>query len=262
MPDGTPVALARVGERTVAHALGSLVAGDGAWAAPDGVVEHGAVRALGGGAPGGFAVMGCDPVLGLCAALLGAGDRRLVPVPGSTGSALAALAAGRVHAALVHGPERRAPPGARRASSASTWRDGASASAPRRRATSLEPLLDAGLPIIQREDSAASQQALARAAGERLPPASARATGHLDAARRAALTGAAAITFEPAARHHGLAFIPLETHLVELWVDERWMDHPGAAALARLLGADGFRARVDLVGGYDLEGSGSFVRAA
>ena len=63
------------------------------------------------------------------------------------------------------------------------------------------------------------------------------------------------MTFEPAARHHGLAFIPLETHVVELWIDERWMDHPGAAALARLLGADGFRARVDLVGGYDLEGS-------
>ena len=85
-----------------------------------------------------------------------------------------------------------------------------------------------------------------------LTPAEAPAIG-------AALTGAAAVTFAPAARHHGLAFIPVETHDVELWIGERWLDHPGAEALLGLIRGDAFRVRVGLVGGYDLEGTGEWA---
>ncbi|MGE3235398.1 MAG: LysR family transcriptional regulator, partial [Thermoleophilia bacterium] len=63
----------------------------------------------------------------------------------------------------------------------------------------------------------------------------------------------------PAARHHGLAFIPVETHDVELWIGERWLDHPGAEALLGLIRGDAFRARVGLIGGYDLEGAGEWT---
>lgn len=261
LPDGTLVVAARVGGRTVAHALAGLVAGDAAWAAPDGVVEDGAVRLLPGAEPEGLIVVGCDPVLGLCEALLGRrGARRVVAVAGTSGSAVAALEDGSAHAGIVHGPEGRlpaAPAGVARVHLA-RWDVGVGVE-PSRGRGALEAILDDGVPLIQRDESAASQQAVARAAGGRLPRPAARATGHVDAARRAALTGAAAVTFAPAARHHGLAFIPVETHDVELWIGERWLGHPGAEALLGLIRGDAFRARVGLVGGYDLEGTGEWT---
>jgi DNA-binding XRE family transcriptional regulator len=261
LPDGTPVAVARVGDRPVAYPLAGMVAGDAAWAAPDGVVEEGAVRMLPGAAPEGLAVVGCDPALGLCEALIGRrGGRRVVAVGGTSGSAVAALEQGTAHAGIVHGPEGElpgAPPGVRRVHLA-RWAVGVGVD-PARHRGALEAVLDDGVPLIQRDASAAGQQAVARAAGGRLPPPAARASGHVDAARRAALTGAAAVTFAPAAHQHGLAFIPVETHDVELWIGERWLDHPGAEALLALLRGDAFRARMALVGGYDLEGTGEWA---
>ncbi len=261
LPDGTPVAVAQVGEGAVAYPLAGMVAGDAAWAAPDGVVEDGAVRMLPGAEPEGLAVVGCDPVLGLCEALVGRrGARRVLAVAGTSGSAVAALEEGTAHAGIVHGPEGRLPgaPAAVRRVHLARWAVGVGVD-PARDRGSLEALLDDGIPLVQRDDSAASQQAVARAAGDRLPPPAARASGHVDAARRAALTGAAAVTFAPAARHHGLAFIPVETHDVELWIGERWLDHPGAEALLGLIRGDAFRARVGLVGGYDIEGAGEWI---
>ena len=261
LPDGTPVAVTRVGRRPVAYPLAGMVAGDAAWAAPDGVVDDGAVRLLPGAEAEGLAVVGCDPVLGLCEALLGRrGARRVVAVAGTSGSAVAALEAGTAHAGIVHGPEGRLPrtPAGVRRVHLTRWSVGVGVD-PALGRGALEAVLDDGIPLIQRDDSAASQQAVARAAGDRLPPPAARASGHVDAARRAALTGAAAVTFAPAARHHGLAFIPVETHDVELWIGERWLDHPGAEALLGLIRGDAFRARVRLVGGYDLEGTGEWT---
>src|SRR5690606_19264047 len=157
------------------------------------------------------------------------GARRVVAVAGTSGSAIAALGEGTAHAGIVHGPEGRlpaAPAGVRRVHLA-RWSVGVGVD-PARDRGALEAVLDDGVPLLPREDAAASQQAVARAAGDRLPPPAARAGGHVDAARRAAMIGAAAVTFAPAARHHGLAFIPVETHDVELWIGERWLDHPGA----------------------------------
>lgn len=260
--EGEAVVAGRIGDRLAAAPLASLVAGDAAWAAPDGVVEHGAVRLLPGAPAAGFVVVGCDPALGLCASLLNRGPHRLVAVEGTSRAARAALAAGRTHAAVVHGPADHlggAPAGTRRIHLA-RWRVGIAETA---RGARREPQLDAVLAapraLIQRAESAASQEALRRAAaraGHEVPPAATRAAGHIDAARRAVLTGRAAVTFEPAAHQHGLGFLALETHDVELWVDERWTDHPGARALGDLLASAAFRRRVGLVGGYDLTDSG------
>ncbi len=262
--EGDPVVVGRVGSRLRAAPLASLVAGETAWAAPDGVVHGGEVRLFPGSHATGLLVVGCDPVLGLCDALLSRGGaRRVVAVSGTTGSAVSALAAGRTHAAVVHGPEGALPdaPRATRRVHLARWSVGIGLPA-RRGTSSLEELIAGRVPLVQREESAASQQALLRAAGERTPPAAARASGHVDAARRAAIAGCAAVTFEPAARHHGLSFLPLESHVVELWIDDRWIDHPGARALLDLLGSAAFRDRVGLIAGYDLEGCGSLVRAA
>jgi hypothetical protein len=239
-------------------------AGDASWAMPDAIVERGDVRMLPGAQANALVVVGCDPVLGLCESLLSrGGGRRLAAVPGTSGAAVAALADGRAHAALVHGPSGRlpAPPVAARRIHLARWRVGIGLGA-RRRAASLEELLSGRIRLVQRDESAASQQALVRAAGGLVPRATVRASGHVDAARRAAIGACAAVTFEPAAHQHGLAFLPLETHAVELWVDDRWLDHPGAQALGDLLGSSAFRERVNPIGGYDLEGCGSLARAA
>jgi transcriptional regulator with XRE-family HTH domain len=259
--EGEPVRLVRVGETLCAAPAGDLVDGDGGWR-PDGVAEAGGVRRLPGARDDGFLVVGCDPLLGLCESLLAdAGRARTVAVAGTSGQALAALREGRAHAALVHGPDGALPPGApgERRLHVARWRVGIASPRPGR---TLGELVAGRAPLVQREPSAASQQALARAAGgAALPAPAAIAGGHIDAARRAALTGMAALTFEPAARRHGLAFLPLETHVVELRVDPRWVVHPGAEALGGLLASAALRERIALVGGYDLAGCGSPVAA-
>lgn len=263
MREGEPVRLVRVGEQLCAAPLGDLVAGDASWSRPDGVAEREGVRRLPGWRDDGFLVVGCDPLLGLCESLLAdAGPARTVAVAGTSGQALAALEAGRAHAALVHGPEGTlapAAPGVLRLHLA-RWRVGVASPSPAR---AIGELVAGRVPLIQREPSAASQQALTRvAAGAALPPPAAIATGHIDAARRAALTGVAALTFEPAARRHGLRFVALETHAVELRVAARWTGHPGAEALGGLLASAALRERLALVGGYDLAGCGSTPAAA
>ena len=262
--EGEAVVASRVGSRLRASPLATLAAGDASWAMPDGVVEGGEVRLFPGSQPAGLIVVGCDPALGLCDQLLSrGGGRAIVAVAGTTGSAVAALADGRAHAALVHGPDDGLPQAPRpvRRIHLARWQVGIGLGSSRRGRT-LEAVIAGRVPLVQREDSAASQQALVRAAGGAVPPAAARARGHVDAARHAAIAGWAAVTFEPAARQQGLAFLPLEGHRVELWVDERWLDHPGAQALLNLLGSAAFRERVRLIGGYDLDGCGSLKEAA
>lgn len=61
---------------------------------------------------------------------------------------------------------------------------------------------------------------------------------------------------ESAARAFDLGFLALETHVVEVWVAERWLDHPGIDALGEVLATAAFTERVAHFGGYDLAGSG------
>jgi molybdate-binding protein len=117
---------------------------------------------------------------------------------------------------------------------------------------------------VQREASAASQQALERAAAAAglAIPAGPVSSGHLDAARAARERGVVAVTYEPAAVRFGLRFLPLEAHVVELWVPERWLDHPGMVALGELLAGRRLRDRLRAIGGYDLEEMGTERRGA
>ncbi len=262
LTSGTPVRIGRVGERLIAAPLVRLVTGETGWAAADAVVRGEGVAMLPGADDSALVVMGCDPALGTLEALLDRrGSRRMVAVQGSSGAAVEALAGGRVHAALVHGPEGGlpAPPVPARRIHLARWRVGVAVDRALAGA-SLEAILAGDVALVQREPSASSQQALLRAAramGAPAVPSGAIAAGHLDAARRAAIAGCAAVTFEPAAWAHGLRFLPLESHAVELWIDERWIDHPSAQALSDLLSSAAFRERARLMGGYDLEGTGT-----
>lgn len=249
LADAAPVRVGGVGGRTVAAALG-----DDEWTAPDGVVEDGRLRLLAPAIPAGLVVAGCDPALSIAASLLGAD--RLVAVAATSGQAVKALEAGRAHAALVHGP-RLAPPGGIRRIHFARWQAGVgfarSLGAP-----SLEALLD-DVPLIARPRTAATQQAVDRAArrlGLAGPEPAGVADTHVDAARTAQWEGCGAVTMEPVAARFGLAFHALEEHTVELWVAERWLDHPGLSALADLLGSGAFRARLAPTPGYDLSASG------
>lgn len=258
--DRAPVLAARVGDRLV-HAAVHGAGLDESWPLANAVMEDGRPRPLPGADLDGFVVVGCDPALGLAARLLApAGPRRLVTVAGSTASALEALEAGRAHAALVHGPAGGLP----RPSldvvrlHLARWRVGL-ASRAGRRATGVSEVCRPGSRVVQREPGAGSQQAFCRAALREGvdPPRGPVATGHLDVARRVAAGARAGVTMEPAALAYRLGFAALEEHVVELWVDARWREHPAVDSLGDLLVSAAFRARVGLVGGYDLVGSGA-----
>ena len=116
---------------------------------------------------------------------------------------------------------------------------------------------------MQRDPAAASQRAFERAsaqAGVTPPPVGPRSTGHIDAARIAATLEGAAVTTEAAAFAFGLDFLPLEHHTVEIWLAERWLDHPGADALGDLLTTSAFTERIAQFAGYDLADCGIRIR--
>jgi DNA-binding XRE family transcriptional regulator len=264
--DGDLVVAARVGERPVAQAVDARAASDGAWGLPDGQLDEG-VRLFPGAHGEGFVVVGCDPALGLAAALLAdRGAARLVAVSASTGAALDALAAGRSHGVLVHGPATGlpAPPCPVRRWHLARWRVGVALARGRRHA-SLSAALEGRVALVQREPSASSQQGLERAAaraGARVPPPLRVASGHVDAARSALILRGAGVTFEPAAVAFGLQFVPLEEHVVELWVGDAGLEHAGLAALGGLVASAAFQRRLAAVGGYDLTDCGTTREAA
>jgi DNA-binding XRE family transcriptional regulator/molybdate-binding protein len=213
--------------------------------------------------PGSLVVAGCDPALAVAEHMLAGARAGLVAIDATSGTALALLDAGTIHAAVVHGP-----PGGLGGSHVQLvrvklagWRVGLCLP-PRRDVATLHGLLEAGLPIVQRQASASSQLALQRAAKalgyERLP-AGIVASSHRDAARAAAALGAAGLTTEGVASHLGLRFLAIEEHTVELWLAAGWREHPGFVALADLLTSRAYRARVSRLGGYDLAGCGTVL---
>lgn len=255
---GTPVRLGRVGDRLVC-APAPTDAGD-AWGVADAVVEAGGLARLPGREPGAV-VAGCDPAIGLAGTLATERGRRVVAVNASTALALEALADGRAHAAVVHGPADAlpAPPEgmAVRRLGLARWQVGLAAPGRARAGWAVEALAGRRR-VIQRDPGAGSQRALERAvaaAGGALPPGPV-ARGHLDAARRAAARGLVAVTIEPAARAVGLAFHPLETHIAQLWVVAAHASEPGVAAFVEALAAPALQRRLAAIGGYDLAGCG------
>jgi transcriptional regulator with XRE-family HTH domain len=253
---GTRVRAGRVGERLVVAAAPPL-----GWVPVDGVLAAGGeLRRFAAGSLEGAVVAGCDPALAILDGLAGRGAERLVGVAATTGEALRALAAGRCHGALVHGHPGSLPAPSGRVARwhVARWRVGIGFH-PSLRHPSLEALLAGEVELVRRAPSAASDQAAVRAArglGLADLPAGPRAAGHVEAACRADWSRAAAVTYEPAAAAFSLGFAPLETHVVELWVAERWRAHPGITALLERLSSRAFRERVPTEDGYDLEGCG------
>jgi len=232
------------------------------WRAAEGVVSDGELHLLPGTTPAGLVVAGCDPALGVAESLLShLGPSRLLAVSLSTGNALEALARGRCHGVAVHGPAGTLPepPVAVRRFHLARWQAGI-ATATELRRPSLEALVRGDVTVVQRDAGAASQQALLRAldreCGLDARPRGPLGSGHLDVARTVSLAGGAGVTFEPAAAAFKLDFRPLETHIVELWLAERWLELPGAQTFGELLVSGRFGQQVALFGGYDLDGCG------
>jgi DNA-binding XRE family transcriptional regulator len=255
--DGAPIVVTTVGDRLCYGGLPHRGAGAGAWLAADGTYEDGAVCLFPGTQAAGAMVSGCDPALGLAAALLPArGPRRVAALQASSRRAASDLRAGRLHAALVHG--RRAtlvPPATVQRCSVAAWEVGL-ATRPDA-AVDLERLAAGGLVVARREAGAAAQQALERVLEEAVGPGrelhGPLAAGHLDAALHVVHGSAdVAVTFRAAALAYGLGFTPLEHHAVELWIGPQGVGHPGIEALGDVLASRAFRARLESVGGYEL----------
>jgi DNA-binding XRE family transcriptional regulator len=260
--DGAPLRLGRVADQLVAAELADRGIAGASWAKPDGVLDAGRLQLFAGANPAGLVIAGCDPALGVAEALLaGLGPRSLLAISAPTGTALRALKRAGVHAAVVHGMpgELPEPPVAVIRWHLARWQVGLGI-APGIRGDSLEAVLHGDVRVAQRDPAAASQQAFEHAsakAGITQPPSGPRATGHIDAARIAATINGIAVTTEAAARAFDLRFLPLEDHTVEIWLAERWHDHPGANALAELLASTAFTERVAQFGGYDLADCGA-----
>ena len=252
--DGGGVLAARVGARLVYAPAREALAVEG-WPRANAVMRDGRPEPLPGSDLDGLVLVGCDPALGLAAAMLpSSGPHRLVALSGSTATALAAMRDGRAHAALVHGPARGlpAPPAGALRIHLARWRVGVAS-----RGRHPRPLAELAR-VVQREEGASSQKAFAAALaaeGAPLPPGPV-ASGHLDVARRVAYGAPAGVTMEPAAIGMELAFAPLEEHVAEVWIDARAREHPAVGAIGELLRSGAFTARLGLVGGYELDHCG------
>jgi DNA-binding XRE family transcriptional regulator len=212
----------------------------------------------------GLALAGCDPLLPLLGALANrASGHRIITTHASTGRALTTLAAGHVHGVVVHSKRGSLPTPSLpvRRWHLAAWQVGlAFASQRGQRALAIEQLAEGRTPVVQRETAASSQQAFVRA----LTKAGARTikgpigSGHIDVARRVAQGGGkAGVTMEAAAHAFGLPFLPLEAHDVELWIAERFVDHPAVQSLLDQLDTQALTARASALGGYDLARHGA-----
>lgn len=260
--DGVPVRAGRVGERLVCAPMQQAFDG---WGLADGVLAGSTVRLLDEARPGAV-VVGCDPALGLAARLVSErSSESVLAIAASTAEAVAALAAGRAHACIVHGPDEALPAAGTRLARwhLARWRVGLCAPADLQ-----EPWVAQALagqrPVVQRRAGAGSQTAFEHAVRHNggTVPEGPLVDGHVEAAWLSTRTGLPAVTIEPTARSAGLAFHALQDHVTQLWVAGDWVDEPGVRRLGEAMTSSGFAQRLAAVGGYDLAGCGTPVRAA
>lgn len=259
--EGSPLAVARVGARLVWVAMREPE-GTG-FCLADGVWRGGRVEELPGGECEGWVVAGCEPALALAARTAPQrGPGRIVVASTSTGRALAALADGRVHAAIVHGPDGSLPaaPLPVCAWELARWPVGlgyGTDSPP-----SLRSLASGQVRIAHLDDLASSELTLRRALSSAGVPVRVRGpvvSGHVESARQVGREVPAAVTMPAAAAVAGLRFTPWEEHVVQLWVAQRYADHPGARSLLEAWCSTRVAAQLSRLGGYLLKGAGTEV---
>ncbi|MBX5442097.1 MAG: hypothetical protein IRZ32_11290, partial [Solirubrobacteraceae bacterium] len=255
--EGALLRVGRVGGRLVAGAPPDDPVSAGGWGTFDGRWRDGALELHADVDLDRLVVVGCDPALAIVEGLLERrGGQAITPLSAPTGEAVAALADGRAHAAVVHGPRGGlpAPPVGVARYGFARWHVGLAARGVRD-AEVLERVSEGALKVVGRDPGAASQQALERALGDARPAVVARGSGHVDAARKAQALDAAAVTMETAARVFDLGFVALEEHEVELWVAGAWAAHPAVEPLLETIASRAFAARLEAFGGYDVAGA-------
>lgn len=256
-PDGTLVRVGLIGNQSVTAPI--RVGPDG-WDAADGIVTEGRISSFAGGAPG-IVVGGCEPGLVLLERMLRAGGAGAVAVSLTSTSALECLLAGRLHAAVVHGPEPdlivRAKGLALTRFHLARWQVGIAAG-PDATKGWWKQALSGKVPVVQREPGAGVQRAFRDAVPKtRKSVPGPMAESHIEAARWAMALDIPAVTIEPAARAVGAGFHPIEVHSAQLWVGQSWTNHEVVEEAMAILIGSRFRRQLAGVGGYDLEGLGT-----
>ncbi len=255
-PSGTLVRLGHVGDVVVTAAAGIGAEG---WEAADAVIDGDHATTFDRHGPG-IVVAGCEPGLELLEQILRNAGIGAMSTPMSSTAAIAALDAGRLHAAVVHGPVGTV---GERAGTRSVdryrlvqWRVGVAApeDAP---ADWPSTALAGRTDVVQREAGAGVQRAFEAHAGGNVPGP--RVATHLAAARRAVFAGLPAVTIEPAALAVGAQFHALEVHEAELWVDRLWATDRVVDDALHVLGGTQFTMRLAAIGGYDLAGCGDRI---
>ena len=241
-----------VGDQLVASEVTTSVSD---WEVADGLIENGEFSAFGPSRPG-LVIAGCEPGLNVLERILREHGASALSMATSTKTAIEALAAGRVHAGVVHGPdadEIATPDGLdivryRLVS----WQVGLAAPATSGSRWWLSAL-SGETPVVQREEGAGVQRAFARVAGSAPGPV---VRSHVEAANHASLAGMPAVTIEPAARAAGAVFHPIETHDAQLWIARPWAATSIVAEAMDVLLGERFRRKLESVGGYDLSSIG------
>lgn len=253
--DGALLRVGRVGSHLVtAGAHG----GSRGWGPADGQFENGVFVPF-IDLRDGLVVAGCEPGLEVLEGTLRQSGAAALSVMASSAAAIDALRAGRVHAAVVHGPAlaRAAEvPGTVRIRLAS-WEVGL-AGAPDAEQGWVDEALSGRLPVAQREPGAGVQQTFMTAVATSDVPGP-RVRTHLEAAACASLAGIPAVTIEPAALAVGARFHALGYHDTELWIDEQWKTDPAVVEALDVITSRVFRLRLLTAGGYDLSVLGTQV---
>lgn len=254
---GVFVRAGRVGDLVVTDNAGIGAQG---WEAADAVVEGDGVVSFDRFGPG-IVIAGCEPGLEMLERILRDGGVGAMSTPMSSAAAIAALDAGRLHAAVVHGPvgsvgdrvHDRAVDRYRLVQ----WRVGLAA--PEDAPPDWLPMALSGqTDVVQREAGAGVQRTFEDFAGTQVPGP--RVATHLAAARRAVLAGLPAVTIEPAALAVGAQFHALDVHEAELWVDRTWATDRVVTDALTVVSGDRFTRRLAAIGGYDLTGCGDRIR--
>jgi putative molybdopterin biosynthesis protein len=267
---GPRAAVAIVGGRIVARPLG---ASDAAWLEPAGGLiaasANGRARLEPLSADDRLEttifLAGCEPALGLLAGHVNAGEGHAIWFPASNRDALADLAAGRVHAAALHGAGDELMRLLDRAGDVDLYELAAIeegwivARGNPRKLRGVRDLSRAGTRLANRASGSAAR-ALLDAELRRAGIASYSVTGyrqalgsHADVARAVAFGYAdIGIAVAGVAESFGLGFIPLRRERCVLALRRTDTRHPGVAFLLNALRSSNFRRDLAAFGAYDV----------